>query len=67
MMATEYFTKWVEAFLLSTAIGKHVVLYILNHIIYYYGIPSSIVTNNGSQFKNKGLKKLYKKFKIKQN
>ena len=33
IIATGYFTKWVEAMPLSTAIGKHVALFILNHII----------------------------------
>lgn len=59
--------KWVEVVPLSTAIGKHVALFILNHIIYRYGIPSSIVTDYGGQFKNKDLKQLRKKFKIKQH
>ena len=45
--ATEYFTKWVEAIPLSSATGKHVAFFILNHIICRYGIPSSIVTDNG--------------------
>ena len=63
----EYFTKWVEAIPLSAAIGKHVALFILNHIICRYGIPSPIVTDNGGQFKNKDLKQLCKKFQIKQN
>ena len=65
--ATEYFTKWVEAVPLSAATGKHVALFILNHIICRYGIPSSIVTDNGGQFKNKDLKQLCKKFRIKQH
>ena len=56
----EYFTKWVEAIPLSASIGKHVVFFILNHIICCYGIPSSIVTDNGGQFKNKDLRQLCK-------
>ena len=56
--ATEYFTKWVEAVPLSAATGKHVAFFILNHIICRYGIPSSIVTDNGGQFKNKDLRQL---------
>ena len=31
--ATEYFTKWVEVVPLSATTGKHVALFILNHII----------------------------------
>ena len=58
IIATEYFTKWVEAVPLSATIGKHVSFFILNHIIFHYGIPSSIVTDNGGQFKNKDLRLL---------
>lgn len=64
--ATEYFTKWVEAIPLIKATGKQVALFILNYIICRYGIPSSIMTNNGGQFKNKDLDELCEKFKIKQ-
>ena len=58
---TEYFTIWVEVFPLSIATGKHVTLFILNHIIFHYIIPSSIIIDNGGQFKNKDLKQLWKK------
>lgn len=61
---TEYFTKWVEAVPLIKVTNQQVALFILNHIICRYGIPSSIVTNNGGQFKNKYLDELYEKFKI---
>ncbi len=49
------------------SLGKIVSLFILNHIICRYGVPSEIITNNGDQFKNKDLKQLCKKFKIKQH
>ena len=52
----EYCTKCVEAVQLSATIGKHVAMFILNHIICHYDIPSSIVIDNGGQFKNKDLK-----------
>lgn len=65
--AMEYFTKWIEAMPLSAATRKHVALFILKHIICQYGIPSSIITDNGGQFKNKDLKQLCKKFHIKQH
>lgn len=44
---TKSFTKWVEVVPLSTTTGKHVAMFILNHIIFHYGIPSSIVIDNG--------------------
>ena len=47
IIATKYFTKWVEAVPLSTAIGKQISMFILNHIICRYGIPHAIITDNG--------------------
>lgn len=44
---TNYFTKWVEAVPVSVASGKIVSLFILNHIIYRYGVPSEIIIDNG--------------------
>ena len=66
-MTTKYFTKWVEVVSLSTAIGKLVSLFILNHIIFHYGILSSIVIENEEKFKNKDLRKLCTNLKIKQH
>ncbi len=65
--ATDYFMKWVEVVPLTIADGKTVALFITNYIICRYGIPSSIITDNGGQFKNKDLKELCKKFKITQH
>lgn len=62
---TENFTKWVKVVPLIKEIGKQISMFILNYIIYRYGIPSSIVTDNRGQFKNKDLDELCEKFKIK--
>lgn len=47
IISIEYFTKWVEAVPLSIENGKIVALFIMNYIICRYGVPSSIITNNG--------------------
>ena len=44
---TDYFTKWVEALPFSIASRKKVSLFILNHVIYRYGVPFEIITHNG--------------------
>lgn len=67
IIATNYFKKWVEAVPLSITNGKFVALFITNYIICRYGVPSSIITDNGGQFKNKDLKELCKKFRITQH
>ena len=45
--ATDYFTTWVEVVPLTIANGKIVAMFILNYIIYKYGVPSAIITDNG--------------------
>jgi hypothetical protein len=65
--ATNYFMKLVEVVPLAVANGKTVALFITNYIICRYGVPSSIITYNGGQFKNKDLKELCKKFRITQH
>ena len=44
---TDYFTKWVEAVPLTQATGKQISMFILNYIICRYGIPHSIIIDNG--------------------
>ena len=65
--ATYYFMKWVEVVPLSIENGKTVAFFIMNYIICRYGVPSSIITDNGGQFKNKDLKELCNKFRIMQH
>ncbi|XP_058068433.1 uncharacterized protein LOC131217513 [Magnolia sinica] len=43
---------------------KDVVGFIGHVIIYHYGIPKKIITDNGTPFKNRGMKKLCQKFDI---
>jgi len=62
--AIEYFMKWIEAVPLTNVIGKHISSFILNYIICSYGIPLSIVTDNGRPFKNQDVKELCDKFHI---
>src|SRR3954469_6177877 len=51
LVAIDYFTKWVARF-------------IKNNIICRYGIPSKIITDNGSNLNNKMMKELCEEFKI---
>jgi hypothetical protein len=38
-MATDYFTKWVEAIPLKNMTHREVINFVLEHIIYRFGIP----------------------------
>ncbi|XP_051141299.1 uncharacterized protein LOC127258492 [Andrographis paniculata] len=50
LVATDYFTKWVEAVPLKNATQKEVIEFVLNHIIYRFGIPHTLTTDQGLMF-----------------
>ena len=50
LVAIDYFTKWVEAEALSTIIEARIQSFVLKNIICRFGIPQSIISNNGLQF-----------------
>ena len=43
----DYFTKWVEAKALATITEKNIRSFIWKNIIYRYGIPRVLVSDNG--------------------
>ena len=47
MVATDYFTKWVEAIPLKTVTSKNMIDFIREHIVYRFGIPQTITTDQG--------------------
>lgn len=49
---TKYFTKWVEDIPLTFIAGKQISNFILNYLIYRYGISKVIITDNGICLKN---------------
>ena len=51
-MAVDYFTKWVEAMPTYSNDMKTTTLFLFNHIIAWFGIPKSIVTDHGTHFCN---------------
>nr|GEW36188.1 hypothetical protein [Tanacetum cinerariifolium] len=59
-VATNYFTKWMEAKPLATITGKPVVNFTWDNIVCRLGIPATIITDNGTQFVNDPFKKLEK-------
>ncbi|XP_059658694.1 uncharacterized protein LOC132305027 [Cornus florida] len=50
MVATDYFTKWVEAIPLKTYEQLTVIDFIKKHIIHRFGIPKTITTSRGLSF-----------------
>ena len=50
LVATDYFTKWVEAISLKTVTSKNMVDFVKEHIVYHFGIPQTIATDQGTMF-----------------
>jgi hypothetical protein len=50
LLATDYFTKWVEEIPLKKVTSKNLVEFVKEHIIYRFGIPQTITTDQGAQF-----------------
>ncbi|GJS70905.1 reverse transcriptase domain-containing protein [Tanacetum coccineum] len=52
IVAIDYFTKWMEAKPLATITGKQVVNFTYDNIVCRFGIPATIIIDNGTQFGN---------------
>ena len=66
LVGTDYLSKWTEVVPLREVKKENIVNFVQTHIIYRYGIPHHIVTNNGRQFAKTLIDKLYEKFNFKQ-
>ncbi|KAL2944011.1 Gypsy retrotransposon integrase-like protein 1 [Bienertia sinuspersici] len=66
LAATDYFSKWAEAVALREVKKENVVEFIRNQIIFRYGVPRYVITDNGTPFFNKLMTSLCEKFKFKQ-
>lgn len=55
LLATDYFTKWVEAVPLKEVDQGTVIQFVKEHIIYRFGIPETIVSDQAQYFTGKDL------------
>ncbi|CAL2247205.1 unnamed protein product [Prunus armeniaca] len=67
IVATDYFTKWIEAEALSSTKEADVERFIWKNIICRFGCPQSIVTDNGTQFVGRQITAFFGKYGIKQH
>jgi len=58
IVAVDYFIKWVEAMPTFSNDAKTSTLFVFNHIIARFGVPKSILTDQGSHFCNSMMTKL---------
>jgi len=59
IVVVDYFTKWIEAKPLTTITTQQVQQFVWKDIICRYGVPHTIITDNGRQFIDKELAKFY--------
>ena len=50
LVAIDYFTKWVEAIPFKMVTSKSMVDFVKEHIVYHFGIPQTITTDQGIMF-----------------
>jgi hypothetical protein len=50
LVGIDYFTKWIEAVALPNVDQEAVISFIQNHIIYRFGLPETITTDQGTVF-----------------
>jgi len=50
LVATDYFTKWVEAIPLRKVTSANMINFVKEHIVYRFGIPQTITTDQGTMF-----------------
>src|ERR1044072_6124385 len=67
LVAIDYFTKWVEAEALASITSSRVQKFFYRNIISRFGIPHSVVTDNGTQFTDRRFRALLEGIYIKQH
>ncbi|KAI5338851.1 hypothetical protein L3X38_018123 [Prunus dulcis] len=65
IVATNYFTKWVEAKQIKTTTSQEIITFIEEQIIQRFGIPESITTDRGSSFISRDMLDMAEAFKFK--
>ncbi|XP_059295607.1 uncharacterized protein LOC132048945 [Lycium ferocissimum] len=64
LVAIDYFTKWLDETSHKLVTKKVVADFVRNHILCRFGIPESIITDNGANLNSHLMKDIYEQFKI---
>jgi hypothetical protein len=65
LLATDYFTKWVEAVPLRNMTHREVIKFVMEHIIYWFGIPHTLTMDQGASFMSQQFKEFAESLHIK--
>jgi hypothetical protein len=55
LMATDYFTKWVEAVRLKNMTHRELIQFVIEHLVYRFRIPQTLTTDQGLAFMSQSL------------
>ena len=67
LAATDYFSKWAKAVSLREVKSDNVINFLERQIIYRFGIPHRITSDNGKAFRSNKMYRFIEKYKIKWN
>jgi len=59
LVTVDYFTNWVETKALANILDVDVKKFIWKNIVMRFGVPKSLVSDNGLQFDSKAFHKYY--------
>jgi transposase InsO family protein len=65
LVATDYFTKWTEVVPLRNMTHKELIEFVQGHIIHRFGIPQTMMTDQGSLFMSHQFREFVGSFNIK--
>jgi hypothetical protein len=65
LVAMDYFTKWTEAVWLRNMTQWEVINFVQEHIIYRFGVPQTLTTNQGPSFMSHQFREFAESMKIK--
>ncbi|GJV54722.1 reverse transcriptase domain-containing protein [Tanacetum coccineum] len=66
-LAIDYFTKWIEAKPVATITGNQVKKFVWDNIVFRFGLPREIISDNGKQFRDNPFKDWCEKLCIRQS
>ena len=59
LVGTDYFTKWVETELLANFKDANTKRFVRRNIITRFGVPRTLISDNGLQFDSKAFRRYY--------
>jgi hypothetical protein len=64
LVATDYFTKWTKAVPLRNMTHREVINFVQEHVIYRFGVPQTLTTDQGSSFMSHQFREFTESMKI---